>query len=91
MARIEMGMKVKDRITGFVGIVTGRTTYITGCDRIIVQPPIRKDGKVPDSRYVDEPMVEVVGRSRVGEVGKKIPKKRRGGPKDEPVDARDPK
>lgn len=30
---IILGRKVRDKVTGFEGIVTGRATYLTGCDQ----------------------------------------------------------
>ena len=38
MADIEFGDIVQDNITGFKGVVTGRTESINICDRITVQP-----------------------------------------------------
>ena len=38
---IELGQKVQDSITGFAGLVTGRCEYITGCNQILIQPPIK--------------------------------------------------
>lgn len=51
---IELGSKVKDRITGFEGIVTGRCEYISGCNQALVAPPVDKEGKHRDSQWYDE-------------------------------------
>jgi hypothetical protein len=51
---IELGAKVKDKVTGFVGIATGHTRLLTGCDRYLVQPAVGKDGKLPDECWFDE-------------------------------------
>jgi len=45
MKKIKLGDKVKDTITGIQGIAIGRTTWLTGCDRITIQP-IPKKGEV---------------------------------------------
>jgi len=58
--RIALGSKVRDKITGYEGIATARITYLSGCDRIGIQAKIGKDGKVPESHFVDEPMLEVL-------------------------------
>lgn len=50
---IELGQKVKDRITGFEGVVTGRCNYISGCDQALVTPPVDKDGKHVDAHWFD--------------------------------------
>ncbi|PRD42305.1 hypothetical protein C5748_17005 [Phyllobacterium phragmitis] len=46
---IRLGSTVSDIITGLSGVVTGRATYITGCDQYLVAP---KEGK--ESRWFDE-------------------------------------
>lgn len=51
---IKLGTTVRDPITGFVGIATGRTEWLYGCGRIAIQAPIDKDGKVPSLEWFDE-------------------------------------
>ena len=60
---ITLGQKVRDKISGLVGIATARCTYLNGCDHIAIQPPA-KDGKIPPSQWVDLPQVEVVEELR---------------------------
>ena len=60
MPRINLGDKVKCKITGLVGIAIGRTTYLHGCDHIAIKPAEIKDGKPVDAVWLDEPQVEVV-------------------------------
>lgn len=59
------GVEVKDRITGFAGVVTGKASYITGCDQFLVQPPCSvsqlKEGKKPDGVWFDDVRLEKVG------------------------------
>lgn len=62
---INLGDEVKDTVTGFKGIATGRSTYLTGCNHICLQPKVGKDGKFPESRWFDEPMLEVVKKGKV--------------------------
>ena len=57
---VELGDEVKDTVTGFIGIVVARHQYLYGCTRISVQPPVDKDGKVPDSHGFDEPQLEIL-------------------------------
>jgi hypothetical protein len=57
---IALGSKVFDRITGFEGIAVARVEYINGCVQYCVQPRVDKDGKVPDSQYLDDKRLEVV-------------------------------
>ncbi len=52
MNNIPLGAKAKDIVTGFSGIVTGKVSYLTGCDQLLVQPPM-KDGDLKDARWFD--------------------------------------
>jgi hypothetical protein len=60
MSDIPLGILVKDRVTGFVGVTENRASFMYGCDRYCVQPLVDKDGKVPVSIMVDEPQLEIV-------------------------------
>lgn len=58
---IELGSKVRCKVTGFTGIAIARTQWLTGCMRITVQPQeLDKDGKTRDTGCFDEPMLEVL-------------------------------
>jgi len=48
-----LGFTFRDRITGFEGIATGHVSYITGCDQLLLVPPVDGDGKVRDSQWFD--------------------------------------
>ncbi len=61
MAEIKLGQEVKDSVTGFKGIAIGRTTYLQGCNRILVVPKVNKAGELLDSVAFDEPDLEVIG------------------------------
>ncbi len=76
---IQLGDKVKDTITGFIGIAVARTIWIQGCDRITVQPLVNKNNNLEESMSFDEPSLIVISK-------KKTPKKRDdvGGPRPEP-------
>lgn len=78
---IKLGQKVKDRITGYTGIAVGRTHYLQGCDRVLVQPAVTKEEpeKIPDGTSFDEPDLVVVGRGILPAPAKK--KKPPGGPR----------
>lgn len=65
---VNLGDKVKDRITGQVGIAISRTEHINGCVRIGIQSPVGKDGKVPNPEYADIEQLEVM---RLGSTGTK--------------------
>ena len=68
MSKINLGDKVKDPITGLVGIAVGRTTWLHGCDRIVVQPEgLTKEGKPFESLSVDEPQLVLIKPKKVKE------------------------
>ena len=62
---IELGVRVRDLITGFSGIVTGVCSYISGCHQALVVPPVDKDGKMVDGLWFDIQRLEVVTGDRI--------------------------
>jgi hypothetical protein len=58
---IKLGQKVKDVVTGFEGIITGRAQYIYGCDQYCVVPKAR-DGKTAEGQWFDEGRIKIIGR-----------------------------
>lgn len=65
MFKFELGVEVKHIVTGFQGIVTGRSDYITGCNQYSVQPQVSKDGTWKDGRWCDEHALEQVGKKKI--------------------------
>lgn len=61
--KIELGDRVKDKITGLKGIAIGVTSWLYGCSRISVQPEEAKDGKPAETFCVDEPQLEIVKKN----------------------------
>lgn len=59
----DLGDKVKDYITGFVGIITSTHQYLYGCSRAAVEA-IDKDGK-PDCQWFDLQRLEVVEEKKI--------------------------
>lgn len=57
---MQIGVKVRDRITGFTGIVTGFVRYITGCNQCLVAPPVKENGEFADSHWIDVQRLEVL-------------------------------
>lgn len=60
---IELGKIVRDRITGFEGVVVCRTEWLFLCVRIGVQSQALKDGQAQEPAYFDEAQLEVIGDS----------------------------
>ncbi len=63
--KVELGRWYQDKVTGFAGVAVSRTTYLTGCARIVLQPAVGDDGKWHDSQWFDEPMLELQGSLKV--------------------------
>lgn len=68
MSKINLGDTAKHAITGFTGVVVARVEYLTGCSQLCLQPQgVTDKGDVYDSRYFDEPYVDVVARATVAD------------------------
>jgi hypothetical protein len=59
MSAIKLGVKAKDKITGFEGVVSGHADYLTGCDQYLVTPTVDEKGGARDGRWFDEQRLEV--------------------------------
>lgn len=55
------GKEVKDKVTGFRGIVIGRCDYLFGCSQYGIAPKIGADGKKDEVEWFDEGRIEIVG------------------------------
>lgn len=70
--KIELGDEVRHKHTGVTGAAVSRTIYLSGCDRISIQPKVKKDGTLGDAYSFDEPEIEVVKRKKVKRNNDKI-------------------
>jgi len=62
--KFALGEVVKDRITGFKGVVVCQSRYLTGCHRYGLQSQeLTKDGKPADWNYIDEDCLESEGNN----------------------------
>lgn len=63
----KLGIEVKDKVTGLVGVITARASYITGCDQYLVQP--QGDGsKYPDASWIDDGRLEATDKGLLVEI-----------------------
>ncbi len=61
MKKIKLGVKAKDKITGFEGIVIAKTEWLTGCDQYVLKARAKK-GQLPlDGQWFDEGELEITG------------------------------
>ena len=58
---LPFGQKVRDKITGFAGIVVGRSTWMFGCVQYCVAPSVDEKGSYRDSHWFDDGRLEVIG------------------------------
>ena len=67
--RIELGEKVRDKITGIEGIATSRTEFLNGCVQYEVTRKIsKKEALTVESVQgisIDEQQLEVIGRKKL--------------------------
>ncbi len=57
---VNLGDEVKCLVTNLQGICTSLTRGLHGCRLVGIQPPVDKDGKLPEGYSVDEPTCMVV-------------------------------
>jgi len=60
-SKIKLGNEVRDTVTNFEGIAVSRTEYLTGCDRIELQPKIDEKGELKESVSFDVGTLEKIG------------------------------
>ena len=78
--KIKLGDRVRDRINGFTGRVTGYHQWLYGCETFTVAPEkLSPDGKPIDSQAFDEQRLELLPEV---EPLKKDAAKPNGGPAD---------
>lgn len=58
--KFNQGDKVKDRVSGFSGIVCARLEHLNGCKQYGIYPTVDKDGKIGDAHYIDGEQLELV-------------------------------
>lgn len=62
---VELGVGVRDRVTGFAGMVTGICSYISGCTQVLVVPKCGPDGSFRAGEWFD---IQRVERDKMGPV-----------------------
>ena len=60
--KFELGDKVKDRVTGYTGIITTRTEHLNGCRQYGVNAGIGNDGKMVDGYNIDGEQLELIDK-----------------------------
>jgi hypothetical protein len=59
--KYDLGAHLKDRVTGFDGVVIARSEFVHNCNRYMLQPRgLDKDGKPKGAEHFDEDQLELV-------------------------------
>jgi hypothetical protein len=74
---IDLGDRVRCKVTNLEGIVMGMTRYLYGCVRVGIQPAALHQGRPVEAYWVDLPQLELVDR---GVVAVKPAERETGGP-----------
>lgn len=60
-----LGLKAKDAVTGFEGVITTISFDLYGCVQAVVSPHIDDKGEIPDGKWFDVTRLVIKGRKRV--------------------------
>ncbi len=55
-----LGLRGRDRVTGFVGVVTSVSYDLYGCVMVVLSPPVDDKGEVHDGKWFDSHRIEVI-------------------------------
>lgn len=55
-----LGLRVRDRVSGFEGVVASVCFDLYGCIQAIVHPGLQSDGKLGDQSWFDVNRLEIV-------------------------------
>ena len=70
--KFKLNLNVRDKVTGFKGMILGRTEYSTGCIQYGICPTeLTKEGKFPEWTWLDEDRLVMVKENTVGHLGSK--------------------
>lgn len=62
MPRFELGVRVRDKVTGYEGIAIARVEHLNGCTQYGVSGKVGEDGKMPESYYIDHTQLEQIDK-----------------------------
>jgi len=55
-----LGLKVRDKVTGFEGVVSSVSFDLYGCVQAVVAPPVKEDGTLPQGSWFDIARLKVL-------------------------------
>ena len=62
------GDKVRERVTGFTGIITGAVSYITGCNQHLVTAKAKDENSEAKAQWYDDGRLELVEANSINKV-----------------------
>jgi hypothetical protein len=60
-----LGLRVKDKVTGFSGVVTSVCMDLYGCKQALLHPGMDKDGKLLEQGWFDQNRIEIINKKPV--------------------------
>lgn len=60
-----LGLKVKDKVTGFEGVVSSLSFDLYGCVQVVIQPPMGSEGSYPEGRWFDVNRLKILSKKPV--------------------------
>lgn len=64
--RFKLGRIAKDKVTGFTGVIMGRSEYFTGCNHYaLVSEKLTSEGKPMDWEWFDETRLVLIGNVQI--------------------------
>jgi len=60
-----LGLRAKDAVTGFNGVITSISFDLYGCVQAVVTPKINADSEIKDGRWFDVTRLKITGKKRV--------------------------
>lgn len=80
-----LGLRFKDRISGFTGVGFSHVTYFTGCDQVGLHPGMMADGKIGEVQYFDvSRLIQIEGERIELSPPFEPARSNKGGPQDSP-------
>lgn len=67
----KLGDRVKDKVSGLQGIVTGRAMWLNGCVQFLMRPKALPDNKFPEGVWLDGVQLTIVQAGAVPFMGPK--------------------
>ena len=75
MKTIKLGQRVKDKVSGFIGIAVAKCEYLNGCIQFHITPPVDEKGNERKDQWIDAAQLEIIDNGVLSESKPKAPLK----------------